>query len=198
MRAALGAGRERLAAPAADREPAARGGGGAARRRCSRSRPLPLVARLVPNALPIAETPPLDLRILAFAALMTARHRRRLRPRPGAAQPARDAGAVGLREGARAGGSGRRSGCAPLLVVAEVTASVVLLVASGLLLRALCASRRSTPASRPRAVLTLRTTLPLPKYEPIAAARHSARASSPRCGRCPASRAPPTSASCRW
>ena len=32
---------------------------------------MPLVVRLVPNALPIAEAPALDLRVLAFAGLMT-------------------------------------------------------------------------------------------------------------------------------
>ena len=32
---------------------------------------MPLIARLVPNALPIAEVPGVDLRMLGFAALLT-------------------------------------------------------------------------------------------------------------------------------
>ena len=96
---------------------------------------LPLVARLVPNALPIAEAPPLDLRILAFAALMTLVTAVGFGLAP-ALRSLGDRGAVGLREGARAGSSGRER-LRSLLVVAEVTVSVVLLISSGLLIRAL-------------------------------------------------------------
>ena len=128
---------------------------------------LPLVARLVPNALPIAEAPPLDLRILAFAALMTLVTAVGFGLAP-ALRSLGDRGAVGLREGARAGTSGRER-LRSLLVVAEVTVSVVLLISSGLLIRALLRVQSIDPGFEPAGVLTLRTTLPMPKYQPIAA-----------------------------
>ncbi len=128
---------------------------------------LPLVARLVPNALPIAETPPLDLRVLAFAALMTLVTAVGFALAP-ALRALADGGTVGLREGARAGTSGRER-LRSLLVVAEVTVSVVLLVSSGLLLRALLRVQATSPGFEPAGVMTLRTTLPMPKYQALAA-----------------------------
>ena len=128
---------------------------------------LPLVARLVPNALPIAETPPLDLRVLAFAALMTLVTAVGFALAP-ALRTLADGGTVGLREGARAGTSGRER-LRSLLVVAEVTVSVVLLVSSGLLLRALLRVQATSPGFEPAGVMTLRTTLPMPKYQALAA-----------------------------
>ena len=129
---------------------------------------LPLVARLVPNALPIAEAPPLDLRMLAFAALMTLVTAVGFGVGPGAAQPRRPGRRRLCAKGARAGTSGRER-LRSLLVVAEVTVSVVLLISSGLLIRALLRVQSIDPGFRPAGVLTLRTTLPMPKYEPIAA-----------------------------
>ena len=128
---------------------------------------LPLVARLVPNALPIAEAPPLDLRILAFAALMTLVTGVGFGLVP-ALRSLGDRGAASLREGARAGSSGRER-LRSLLVVAEVTVSVVLLISSGLLIRALLRVQSIDPGFEPAGVLTLRTTLPMPKYQPLAA-----------------------------
>jgi predicted permease len=54
-----------------------------------------------------------------------------------------------------------------VLVVAEITTSVVLLVAAGLLIRALWTVHEVKPGFEPRGVLTLRTMLPLPKYETV-------------------------------
>jgi putative ABC transport system permease protein len=54
------------------------------------------------------------------------------------------------------------------LVMAEVTASVVLLVSTGLLLRALWKVQGVDPGFRTEGVLTLRTALPLPKYDSTA------------------------------
>jgi hypothetical protein len=51
-------------------------------------------------------------------------------------------------------------------VVAEVTVSIVLLVSSGLLLRALVRLQAVDPGFRSEGVLTARTWLPLPKYNP--------------------------------
>jgi predicted permease len=74
------------------------------------------------------------------------------------------AGASGLQEGARGGVGGRRERMRSGLVVAEVTASVVLLVSCGLLLRALWRVQTVDPGFRAEGVLTLRTALPQPRY----------------------------------
>jgi predicted permease len=70
---------------------------------------------------------------------------------------------TGLREGPRAvGGSKERLRSA--LVVAEVVASIVLLVVTGLLVRALWTVQARDPGFRAEGVLTLQTALPIPKY----------------------------------
>jgi len=69
----------------------------------------------------------------------------------------------GLRDGVRAGG-GRRERVRSALVIAEVMASVVLLVSAGLLMRALWRLQSTDPGFRTDGVLTMRTTLPWPKY----------------------------------
>jgi predicted permease len=124
----------------------------------------PLVARLVPTTLPIAETPSVDLRVLAFAALTTVAVALGFGVVP-AWRALRDASAAGLREGPRGGVGGRRERLRGLLVTAEVTLSVVLLVSAGLLIRALWRVQAVDPGFRTDGVLTLRTTLPLPRYE---------------------------------
>ena len=76
----------------------------------------------------------------------------------------RNAGFSGLREGVRTGVAGHhRSRSA--LVIAEVVVSVLLLILSGLLIRALWKVQAIDPGFRTDGVLTLRTALPLPKYE---------------------------------
>ena len=78
----------------------------------------------------------------------------------------RDMGA--LRETSRAGG-GRRERLRAALVVAEVTGCVALLACSGLLMKALLRIQQVGPGFRAANVLTLRTPLPMPKYEkPVA------------------------------
>ena len=124
----------------------------------------PLVARLVPTSLPIAETPAVDLRILAFAAVMTVVIAVGFGVAP-AWRALRDVDAAGLREGSRGGVGGRRERLRGALVMAEVTLSVVLLVSAGLLIRALWRVQAVDPGFRSDGVLTLRTNLPLPKYQ---------------------------------
>ncbi|MEO8679425.1 MAG: ABC transporter permease, partial [Vicinamibacterales bacterium] len=124
----------------------------------------PLVARLVPTALPIAEVPPMDLRMLGVAAALTFATGVAFGLVP-AIRVGRTTDSAALKEGAR-GGSGRsterlRSG----LVIAEISASVVLLVASGLLIQALLRVQHVDPGFKADNVLTLRTTLPRPKYD---------------------------------
>ncbi|HWF84414.1 MAG TPA: ABC transporter permease, partial [Vicinamibacterales bacterium] len=73
----------------------------------------------------------------------------------------------GLREGSRSGG-GRKERLRSALVVAEIIASIVLLVASGLLMRAMWRLQATDPGFRVDHVLTMRTSLALPKYESTA------------------------------
>jgi len=124
----------------------------------------PLVTRLVPNALPIAENPPLDLRMLAIAAVLTAATGVGFGVVP-ARRAGREAALANLHEDSRAGAGRASERLRAALVVAEVTASIVLLVSSGLLLRALWKLQRTDPGFRSEGVLSLRTVLPMPRYE---------------------------------
>ncbi len=126
---------------------------------------IPLFAKLVPNALPVAEQPSIDLRVLGFAALITALTTAAFGIIP--AWRASGGGFAALRESRRAGG-GRKARLRSALVVAEIAVSLVLLVSCGLLARALWRIRSTDPGFRTDGVMTLRTALPLPKYESTA------------------------------
>jgi putative ABC transport system permease protein len=126
----------------------------------------PLVARLVPVTLPIAETPPLDLRMLAIAAVLTLATGIGFGFLP--ALRATGNAAEGLREGMRTGVSRRTERLRSALVVAQVTACVVLLMTSGLLLRALWRVQNTDPGFVVEGIQTLRTALPLPRYDATA------------------------------
>ncbi len=76
----------------------------------------------------------------------------------------RNAGFSGLREGVRTGGAGHHR-TRSTLVVAEVVVSVVLLISSGLLIRALWKVQSTDPGFRTDGILALQTALPIPKYE---------------------------------
>jgi predicted permease len=169
VRAALGAGREQLVRQLATESLALAFLGGLLGVAAAHAA-LPLFTRLVPSALPIAGAPAIDLRVLAFAALLTAVTGFAFGMLP-AWRAGRAAGFAGLRQGARTGG-GRRGRLRGALVVAEVTVSVVLLVSSGLLLRALWRLRDVDPGFRAAGVVTLRTELPMPAY--AATARRTA------------------------
>jgi predicted permease len=123
---------------------------------------LPLLARLVPNALPIGQVPSVDLRVLLFAAALIA-----ITGLGFGAAPALRAGKQkefeALRDGARAGG-GHRQPVRSALVILEVTGSIVLLITSGLLMRAVWRIHAIPSGFRPEGVMTLRTVLPLPRY----------------------------------
>jgi putative ABC transport system permease protein len=123
---------------------------------------VPMLWRLVPANLPTSATPGIDLRVLAFAGALSlaAAMAAGLAPM---IRSGDDTGARGLREGARAIG-GRKEALRGALVVAELIASVVLLIATGLLVRTLWTIQSTDPGFRADAVLTLRTDLPLPKY----------------------------------
>ncbi|HUK19366.1 MAG TPA: ABC transporter permease [Bryobacteraceae bacterium] len=161
VRAALGAGRERLMRQLVTESLvlAALGGGlGVAASRAA----LPLLARLVPDTLPIAQAPALDLRILLFALAVTGITGLAFGVLP-ATRASRSARFDDLHEGPRSGG-GQKERLRAMLVMAEVTVSVVLLVASGLLIRALWRLEAVDPGFRSEGVFTARTWLPWPRY----------------------------------
>jgi predicted permease len=128
---------------------------------------VPMAVRLVPTGLPIAEVPAMDLRMLLMAALVTLGTGIAFGVLP-ALRAVRHAGTAGLRDGARAGSSRRAERMRGGLVVAQVAASVVLLVCAGLLIRALVRVQSIDPGFNARGVLTMRTTLPWGKYGPQA------------------------------
>ena len=165
VRAALGAGRQRLVRQLATESLAlaALGGGLGV---LVAVVTVPLLTRLVPATLPTSGTASVDLRVLAFAAALTLVTGLAFSLVP-VLRAGGSADATGLREDARAGG-GRRERLRSALVVAEVTASIVLLVGAGLLLRALWRVQAVDPGFRAEGVLTLETALPMPRYEPTA------------------------------
>jgi predicted permease len=123
---------------------------------------VPLFSTLVPPTLPVATQPTLDLRVLTVAALFTG-----LTALGFGVLPALRAGRAGfaaLREGSRAGG-GAKQRLRATLVTVEVAMSVILLITSGLLIRAVWRVQSIDPGFTAGNVLTLRTTLPRPKYE---------------------------------
>jgi predicted permease len=160
VRAAMGAGRERLVRQMLTESLLLSLAGGVLGVLIAKAA-LPLLVRLVPVALPIAEVPSMDLRVLFFAALITAGTGIIF----GVAPALRMFRADGLSEGSRSGVGGRKERLRSALVVAEVTGSVILLVCCGLLIRALWNVQSVDPGFRSGNVLTLRTILPMPKYE---------------------------------
>ena len=166
VRTALGAGRERLLRQLLTESLLLASAGGVIGVLLAAAA-VPLGTRLVPAALPVAGVPSLDLRVLAFAAFVTCATGVGFGLVP-ALKACSGADASGLREGSRAGVSRRAERLRSALVVAEVTASVVLLVGSGLLIRALWRLQRIDPGFRSEGVLTVRTALPMPRYEPTA------------------------------
>jgi putative ABC transport system permease protein len=161
VRAALGAGRERLVRQLMTESLSLAGVGGAVGVVVA-ILAVPLLSRLVPSTLPIAQSPGVDLRVLAFAALVTA-----LTGIVFGLVPLPRAGGEtefgGLREGQRAGG-GRKEHLRSSLVVVEIVVSVVLLVSTGLLMRSLWSIQSTDPGFRSEGVLTLRTALPPSQY----------------------------------
>jgi predicted permease len=166
VRMALGAGRERMLRQLLTESLVVTATGGVLGLTLAAAT-LPILSRLVPTALPIAETPSMDLRVVAFAIALTMVTGVAFGIVP-LLQHHRDRAGEGLREGARSGGSGRE-GMRGALVVAEITASVVLLVMCGLLLRALWTIQAIDPGFRLERTLTVRTSLPMPKYETLGA-----------------------------
>jgi putative ABC transport system permease protein len=166
VRAALGAGRERLVRQLVTESVGLAALGGLLGLSFAVAG-LPLLARLVPNTLPIAEQPTLDLRVLIVASAIVVITGLAFGVGP-AIGAGRSNAIDALREGARSGG-GRTQRTRTVLVIVEVAASVVLLVSSGLLIRAVLRIQATDPGFRAENVLTLRTALSAPRYQVDAA-----------------------------
>ena len=123
----------------------------------------PMVVRLVPTSLPIAEVPPLDLRMLGVAAVITLVTGVAFGVLP-ALRVCRRTDGSALKDGARGGTSRSTERVRSALVVAEIVASVVLLVLAGLMIQALVNVQAIDPGFRSENILTLKTMLPRPKY----------------------------------
>lgn len=162
VRAALGAGRERLMRQMLTESVTLAILGGLLGILLARSA-LPLLARLVPNSMPVAGVPTIDFRVLLFAFLVTCATGIGFGVIP-ALRVFHQEDSSGLRDSSRSGG-GRREKLRSALVIAEVAGSVLLLVSCGLLTRALWRVQGIDPGFRTDNVLTLRTSLPMPKYE---------------------------------
>jgi predicted permease len=163
LRAVLGAGRERLVRQLLTENLLLAGAGGLLGILLGWLT-LPLLVRLVPNSLPIAAAPSLDLRVLAVAALLTMVTGLGFGVLPALRACRANAGAV-LQEGSRAGVGGRRERLRAVLVASAIAVSVILSIASGLLIRALWRLQSTDPGFRADQTLTMRTSLPLPRYQ---------------------------------
>jgi putative ABC transport system permease protein len=165
VRTALGAGRERLVRQSITESLCLAALGGALGIEVA-VLAVPLLTRLVPTTLPIAQSPSIDPRVLIFAVVLTALTGIGFGLLP-AWRSAAQLDLSGIHEGGRSGG-GRRERARSTLVVAEVMASVVLLISAGLLMRALLRLQHTDPGFTADKVLTLRTALPTPKYDTTA------------------------------
>jgi predicted permease len=128
----------------------------------------PLLARLAPNGTPVAGIPEVDVRVLVFAALLTLLTSVLFGVRP-ALRSCRRPDLQALRSRSASGGSTDRLRAG--LVLAEVAGCVILLVGTGLLLKALWRVQAVDPGFRAAGVLTIRTALPTPKYSEAAIRR---------------------------
>jgi putative ABC transport system permease protein len=128
----------------------------------------PLLARLVPAALPVGAIPDVDWRVFSFAAALTLSTTLAFGLGP-AWQSWRQAAPQLLRARSALGGRSQRLRAA--LVFAEVVGTVTLLVGAGLLAKALWRVQALDPGFRTENVVTLRTALPMPKYRTPAARR---------------------------
>jgi predicted permease len=162
LRTALGAGRERLVRQMLTESVVLTLAGGAAGFLLA-ALSLPLLSLLVPTTLAVSGGPALDLRVLGLATLLIGVTGLGF----GLLPALRSAGAAwsgALREGARTGG-GSRHRLRDVLVTVQVALSVVLLISSGLLIRAVWRVQAVDPGFAADSVMTFRTALPRPKYD---------------------------------
>lgn len=127
---------------------------------------IPTLVRLVPTTLPASELPAVDIRLLTFAMSTTIVSAIGFGVVP-AWRISRQSDARALHDGARAGTARRTARLRSGLVVAQVSMSVLLLVGCGLLLKAMLKVQSIDPGFRADGVVTLRTTLPVKRYESV-------------------------------
>ena len=163
VRMAIGAGRERLVRQLFTENAVLAALGGLCGLLLA-SAAIPCLARLIPNALPVSGVPSIDLRVYVFAFILIVVSCLGFGVLP-AMRPSEAADFDGLR--GRTGG-GRTDGLRRILVLAEVTGTVVLLIAVGLLVKALWRVEAVNPGFRSEGILTLRTVLLMPKYSTTA------------------------------
>ncbi|WP_031499242.1 ABC transporter permease [Bryobacter aggregatus] len=118
---------------------------------------VPLLSRLVPSSLPIAESPTADWRLLLFALAATI-----LTAIAFGVIPAFRSthGTLAVRSAT----AHRKDAVRRALVIVQVAASVALIASTGLLLRALLQVERTNPGFQVEHTLAFRTSLPMPKY----------------------------------
>src|ERR1051325_4961378 len=164
VRSALGAGRERIVRQLLTESFVVAVAGGITGVAAAAAA-VPLFARLVPATLPVAQVPSIDLRVLAMAAGFVILTGLAFGVLP-AMRVSRGSDFDVLRAGARSGG-GRTQRLRAALVIIEIVASLVLMVSSGLLLRAVWNIQANRPGFDARNVLVAATALPFPKYEKV-------------------------------
>lgn len=164
VRAALGAGRERLIRQTLTESLLLALPGGMLGLLIAHSS-LPLLVRLVPASLPLPEMPALDGRVLLFTLLVTFAAGIIFGVMP--ATRTRVNAASELHEGGRSGTGARRERVRSALVITEVACSIVLLVGFGLLMRALWRIQAVNPGFNAEHVITLRSSLSMPRYEKV-------------------------------
>ena len=162
VRAAMGAGRERLVRQLLTESILLALAGGAAGVLVA-TVAMPLFAHLIPAGALLAARPKLDLRVLGIAGVLTAVTGIGFGLLP-ALRVSGKTGLAALREGSRAG-SGRRQRLRTALVTGEVAISAALLISSGFLIRAIVKVQAVDPGFVAEDVLTLRTQLPSPRYD---------------------------------
>ena len=128
---------------------------------------VPWLARFVPSDLPVHGSPGVDIRVWEFAVLLTGITCLLFGIGP-ALRSWRNADPQALH--ARAGGPARDR-LRGFLVLGEVTATVTLLVATGLLVKALWRVQAVDPGFHAEGVLTLQAPLPMPTYRDAARRR---------------------------
>jgi putative ABC transport system permease protein len=166
VRAALGAGRERLVRQLLT-ESLVFALIGAAIGILAASGSIPLLSKLIPTSLPVGDATILDIRVIGFTGILFLITVLGFGAIP-ALRISGKADTGELRQGPRSVIGDRKERLRSTLVIVEVTASVILLISTGLLIRAVWRVQAVPPGFEAENVLTLQTPLPMPKYEKTA------------------------------
>jgi predicted permease len=125
----------------------------------------PLLQHLIPDSLPLDRSLTVDWRVLGFGFALSLAAGVLFAILPALHITRESSLAAGTREGSREGVGGHKGAFRNVLVVGEIAVSAVLLVCAGLLVQTLLRIESVDPGFRPEGVLTLRTSLPMPKYD---------------------------------